>query len=44
MYSILTIIKFGTPVSESSNMISKLYAPIASEHKFHKTGIKIGIP
>ena len=39
-YSILTtvtVIELGSPVSESSNWISKFYDPTDSEHKFYKT-------
>ena len=39
-YSILTIAKFGPPVSDFSTRISKSYAPTDSEHKFHKTVIE----
>ena len=36
----LTVIELVLPVSYSSTRISKLYVPIDSEHKFHKTGIR----
>ena len=31
-------------MSESSTMISKFYDPTDSQHKFHKTRLKIGYP
>ena len=40
MYSILTVIELGPPVSESSTRISKFYNPTDSEHKLHKTRIE----
>ena len=41
---ILIVIELGLPVSEFSTRISKLYAPLGSKHKLHKTKIKNWLP
>ena len=40
MYSILTVIELGPPVSKSSTWISKFYDPTDSEHEFYERKIK----
>ena len=44
LYSIITVIELKPPTSLSSVKISKFYAPINSEQKFNKMGIKNKLP
>ena len=44
MYSILTVIELGPPVSESSTGSQNYMPSTYPEHKFHKTGIENWLP